>query len=125
MYHPDGALAATAVNKPFRNREWRTVRQTVAVEGLNAIDPPVLTTSLADRDNAATLSDRLLDLHGVPRRFFYVDTKVMSSLPALGSAGTLTHPRLGLGSRSRFQDHRRNDRPEREFDPALGRGISE
>ena len=98
-----GALAATAVNKPFRNREWRTVRQTVAVEGSNAIDPPVLTTSLADRDNAATLSDRLLDLHGVPRRFFYVDTKVMFSLPALGSAGTLTHPRLGLGSGAVFR----------------------
>jgi hypothetical protein len=93
----DSELAATAVHRAVRQREWKTAIETVASASRNAIDPPVLETSLADAADAEDLAEYLLDLHGTPRRMFALETRVFGeTIPALGDQVRVTYPRFGL-----------------------------
>lgn len=93
----DGELAATAANRPARQREWKTSIATVAIVSRNAIDPPVLDTSLADSAAAGELATHLLNLHGAPRRMVQMETRVFgSSIPRLGDQVRITYPRFDL-----------------------------
>lgn len=91
-----GSLAATAVDSAYRQRQWRTATASRATGARNAIDPPVLQTSLATQADATALGDHLLDLHGTERRMFTLATKIFGSLPVLGSTVLVRHPRFDL-----------------------------
>lgn len=97
------SLAAAAVNAPFRQREWRTATATRSVGAINALDPPVLDTSLADEASATALADYLLDLHGTARRMFRVSVKLQGWLPKVGATVRVTWPRLGLATGGLFR----------------------
>lgn len=93
----DGAqIAAAAVDKARRTREWSTVTASRITGARNAIDPPVLQTSLYSEDDAEELAEHLLDLHGTFRRMFTMTTRIFGSLPVLGSTIMVRHRRFGL-----------------------------
>lgn len=99
-----GALATTAVDSAYRQRQWRTANAFRPVGGARlAIDPPVLQTSLALESDAIALANHLLDLHAVARRMFTLTTKIFGSLPVLGSTVMVRHPRFGLVAGGHFR----------------------
>lgn len=98
-----GSIAATAVESAYRQREWRTTTASRVSGTRNAIDPPVLQTSLALASDASALAEHLLDLHGEQRRMFTLTTKIFGSLPVLGSTVRVRHPRFGLAGGSDFR----------------------
>lgn len=98
-----GQLATTAVNKALRQREWKTAMATRSTGSRNAIDPPVLDTSLGSKAGASALAERFLDLHGTYRRMYAIDMKIFGTPPKLGSTIHVTHPRFGLASGDIFR----------------------
>lgn len=97
-------LAATAVSRTYRQREWKTAVATVATLARNAIDPLVLDTSLSEVAGATELAESLLALHGTARRMIALDSKVFGeSIPSLGSQVRVTYPRFGLSGGRLFR----------------------
>lgn len=96
-------IAATATEKARRSREWSTATASRVTGARNAIDPPVLQTSLYDKDDALGLAEHLLDLHGTFRRMFTMTTRIFNSLPVLGSTVMVRHRRFGLVNGSYFR----------------------
>ena len=93
----DSELAATAASRAYRQREWKTVIGTATNVARNSIDPIVLDTSLTAKADADDLAGHLLDMHGVPRRMFSLETRIFGeSIPALGGQVRITYPRFGL-----------------------------
>lgn len=98
-----GSLAATAVDPARRQSEWRQSFQTRSPGSRNAIDPPVLDTSLATDVAASNLADHLLVLHGTYRRQFRIGIRIHSALPRLGTTVRVTYPRFGLAGGEIFR----------------------
>lgn len=99
----DGELAATATTRARRQRGWGTATVTATAPPMNAIDPPIVETSLYTSADAAALAGILIGLHGRTQRMFSVETKIFGALPRLGETVTIAHPRFGLADGIAFR----------------------
>jgi hypothetical protein len=100
----DADLAAAASGRGYRQREWKAASATVATVSRNAIDPPILETSLEDVAAAQWLVGEMLDLHGVDRQMLSLHTKIFgAALPELGSTVRVFYPRFGLAGGGFFR----------------------
>ncbi len=93
---PQSVLVATAVESTFRQQEWKTVFANSGLDARNALDAPVLDTSLQASSTAQVLADALIDLHGARRKLFSLQTKIYGEVPPLTSNVLVTYPRFGL-----------------------------
>jgi hypothetical protein len=99
----DSSLAATAVQRAGRQREWRTVIKTVSTISRNTIDPSEVETSLNNLVHSTLLADHLLLLHGASRKMFSLETRVFGNIPKIGSTVQVIYPRFGLAGGQLFR----------------------
>lgn len=94
---PQSDQVALAVDPAYRTQEWKQAVSTSSIAARNALDPPVLDTSLQVAADASSLANHLIQLHGVRRRLYSLTTKMLGLMPPLTSTVIVTYSRLGLG----------------------------